>query len=73
LLIADVVRNDNQPRQYRWRYWGTFLTNAFGFEMSGKLIHEAFTDKTHNLIAGAYNWWLRMDSPIIEYAEVGPV
>jgi hypothetical protein len=55
LLIADVVRNDNQSRQYRWRFWGTFLTNAFGFEMSGKLIYEAFTDKTHNLIAGAYN------------------
>ena len=44
LLIADVVRNDNQPKLYRWQYWRTSLTNASVFEMPGKFIHEAFTE-----------------------------
>ena len=56
LSIADVVRNDNQPRLNRWQYWGTSLTNASVFEMPGKFIHEAFTEKPNDLIVGAYNW-----------------
>jgi len=71
LLISDVVRNDNQPRQYRWRYWGTFLTNAFGLEISGKLIHEALTNKTHDLIAGAYNWMVENGQPHFWVRRVG--
>ena len=53
ISIADVVRNDNQPRLNRWQYWGTSLTNASVFEMPGKFIHEAFTEKPHDLIVGA--------------------
>ena len=58
LLIADVIREPDQPIRYRWRYWGTALTQFFGYEMSGSFIHEAYTQEAHDLITGAYQWVL---------------
>lgn len=58
LTICDVVRQDSERPRYRWRFWGTELTNYFNIEMSGKFVDEAYTPTTAQQVIGCYDWIL---------------
>ena len=62
LLITDVIREEGARRRYRWRFWGSNLTDFFGVEMTGKFIDEAYTPEAARQIIAAYEW-------IMEYRE----
>jgi len=56
LLLADVIRDDDKGLRYFWRYGGTALRDFFGAELTGKFIHEAYSDDAAKAVQGAYNW-----------------
>ncbi len=63
LLIADVVREGGARARYRWRFWGSNLTDFFGVEMTGKFIDEAYTPEAARQIIAAYDWILEFQEP----------
>ncbi len=54
LVICDVVQQDQV--RYRWRYWGSALTNYFNIEMTGKFIDEAYSETSVPQIIACYDW-----------------
>ena len=63
LLLADVERAPDALPRYRWRFWGTALTNFFSVELSGRYIDEAYTPAAARQIIAAYDWILQKRAP----------
>ncbi len=63
LLLCDVVRQDGLSIRYRWRFWGSKLTDFFGVELTGKFIDEAYTAEAARQIIAAYDWIIENRAP----------
>ena len=56
LLIIDVIDRKDEPSHFRWRYWGTSLTDYFGAELCGKFVHEQCTEEASAYLTRTYDW-----------------
>jgi len=63
LLICDVTRQNGQSIRYRWRFWGSKLSEFFGVELTGRFIDEAYTDEAARQVIGGYDWILENEEP----------
>ncbi len=67
LTIRDVV---DGGREFRSRYWGTQLVNLFGVETTGKLLGEAFSPESAQVLKDRLCLSLQADGPVRVVAVV---
>jgi len=63
LMVADVVRETQVRTRYRWRFWGTQLSQFFGIELTGRFIDEAYAPRAAEEVMGAYEWIIENRRP----------
>jgi hypothetical protein len=67
IFLTDVT---NEPREYRYRVFGTKLVEAYGVDITNKKLHEVFSDIFRNAVISVFNHVVENRAPLRTYGTL---